>query len=105
VLFRTPAAYANQAWIYKVAMAQFVYWSWGQNGAYLGFMALCDGKDMEGAKYEVESKIMSIQQRNWVFWIPVASICFKCISLPMQLTYTLSMNLMWSSFLSWSNNQ
>ena len=92
------------AWIYKLFMAQFVYWSWGLNGSYLGFMALCNGKDANGARQEVCDKIMGVQQRNWVFWLPVASICFKAVPVPLQLTYTLSMNVVWQTFLSWFNN-
>jgi len=105
MIWTCPVAHASQAWMYKVAMAQFVYWSWFQNMSYLTFMSLCDGKNVEEAKEVMQNKIMGVQKMNWVFWIPVASVCFKCIPVPLQLTYTLSMNMLWSSFLSWYNNQ
>jgi len=99
-----PGALASYSWVYKVFMAQAVYWSWFQNSSYLGFMAMSSGKSTAEAQEEITGKIMEIQKKNWVYWIPVASVCFACIPLQLQLTYTLSMNLIWSTFLSWHNN-
>ena len=102
--FFTSQTALKNAWIYKLFMAQFVYWSWLNNGSYITFMSLLNGKSLTAAKEEFCSRIMDIQKKNWIFWLPAASICFKCVPVPLQLTYTLGMNVFWSSFLSWYNN-
>lgn len=84
----------------KVFLAQFVYWSWSLNAGFITAHSINKHSGFGHIREDLEEKLMFIQRRNWMFWVPTAIICFTCIPVPHQFVYTSTMMIVWSCILT-----
>lgn len=92
----------GEAWVpwVKMAIEQFVYWSYFSNAYYHVVIGALQGLSPLGCLHRVAATLWPTMKAQWALWVPAQVVNFKYVPVRHQLNFVLILSLVWTTFLS-----
>ena len=84
----------------KMAIEQFIYWSYFSNAYYHVVIGALQGFTPLACLHRLSLTLWPTMKAQWALWVPAQVINFKYVPLRHQLNFVLVLSLAWTTFLS-----